>query len=152
MRKALFGAALLLACFVSIRPAAAQDDEYRRQLTLMLEKSGALASADVIMDQLIPAMKQITIKEVPADFWDGFRVKWNRKTKEMLVEIYVPVYKKYLTLGDLKKIVAFYDSPVGKKLAAATPSMTAEGMQAGQQLGMQIAQEMIEEMQQLGYK
>lgn len=152
MKKMFFGAALLLALFVSVRPAAAQGDEYRQQLTKMLEKSGALASADVIMGQLIPAMKQITIKDVPADFWDGFRTKWNRKTKDKLVEIYVPIYKKYLTLDDLKKIVAFYESPVGKKLAAATPSMTGEAMQAGQQLGMEIAREMVQEMEQLGYK
>lgn len=152
MKKMLFGAALVLALFVFAAPAAAQDDEYRQQLTKMLDKSGALASADVIMDQLIPAMKQITAKEVPADFWDSFRAKWNRKTKDKLVEIYVPIYKKYLTLADLKQIVAFYESPVGKKLAAATPSMTSEGMQAGQQLGMEIAQEMMQEMQQLGYE
>ena len=152
MKKMLFGAAFVLALFVFAAPAAAQDGEYRQQLTKMLDKSGALASADVIMDQLIPAMKQITAKEVPADFWDSFRAKWNRKTKDKLVEIYVPIYKKYLTLADLKQIVAFYESPVGKKLAAATPSMTSEGMQAGQQLGMEIAQEMMQEMQQLGYK
>ena len=140
MKKMLFEAALVLALFVFAAPAAAQDGEYRQQLTKMLDKSGALASADVIMDQLIPAMKQLTAKEVPADFWDSFRAKWNRKTKDKLVEIYV------------KQIVAFYESPVGKKLAAATPSMTSEGMQAGQQLGMEIAQEMMQEMQQLGYK
>ncbi len=152
MKKMLFEAALVLALFVFAAPAAAQDGEYRQQLTKMLDKSGALASADVIMDQLIPAMKQLTAKEVPADFWDSFRGKWNRKTKDKLVEIYVPIYKKHLTLADLKQIVAFYESPVGKKLAAATPSMTSEGMQAGQQLGMKIAQEMMQEMQQLGYK
>lgn len=152
MKKMLFGAALVLALFGFAAPAAAQDGEYRQQLTKMLDKSGALASADVIMDQLIPAMKQLTAKEVPADFWDSFRAKWNRKTKDKLVEIYVPIYKKHLTLTDLKQIVAFYESPVGKKLAAATPSMTSEGMQAGQQLGMEIAQEMMQEMQQLGYK
>lgn len=152
MQKMFFGAALVLALFVFAVPAAAQDGEYRQQLTKMLDKSGALASADVIMDQLIPAMKQLTAKEIPADFWDSFRAKWNRKTKDKLVEIYVPIYKKHLTLADLKQIVAFYESPVGKKLAAATPSMTSEGMQAGQQLGMEIAREMMQEMQQLGYK
>ena len=52
----------------------------------------------------------------------------------------------------IKQIVAFYESPVRKKLAAATSSMTSEAMQAGQQLGMEIAREMMQEMQQLGYK
>lgn len=148
----LFGAALLLALFAAAVPAAAQEDAYHRELKKMLEKSGALASADVIMTQLIPMMKQITIKDTPADFWDAFQAKWNGKTRDKLVGIYVPIYRKYLTLDDLKQIVAFYESPVGRKLAAATPAMTNEGMQAGQQLGMEIAQEMMQEIQELGYK
>lgn len=52
-----------------------------------------------------------------------------------LVKVYVPIYQKHLTLDDLKKIVAFYESPVGKKLGAVTPAITMEGMTAGQQLG-----------------
>lgn len=31
-----------------------------------------------------------------------------------LVKVYVPIYQKHLTLDDLKKIVAFYRSPVGR--------------------------------------
>lgn len=151
MKKMLIGAALLLALLFAVNPAAAQGDEYHRELMKLLDKSGALASADVMMTQLIPAMKQMTIKEVPADFWDSFQTKWNGKTRDKLVEIYVPIYRKHLTLADLKQIVAFYDSPVGRKLAAATPAMTNEGMQAGQQLGMKIAQEMMKEMKELGY-
>lgn len=143
---------MLLALLVAVNPVAAQNDAYHRELKKMLEKSGALASADVIMAQLIPMMKQITIKDTPADFWDAFQAKWNGKTRDKLVGIYAPIYQRYLTLADLKQIVAFYESPVGRKLAAATPAMTNEGMQAGQQLGMEIAQEMIKEMQELGYK
>lgn len=151
MKKLLLGAVLLLALVAAVSPAAAQDDAYRGQLKALLEKSGALASADVIMAQLIPAMKQMTIKEVPADFWDAFQTKWNGKTRDKLVEIYVPIYRKHLTLADLKQIVAFYDSPVGRKLAAATPAITNDAMQAGQQLGMEIAREMMQEMKELGY-
>ena len=57
---------------------------------------------------------------------------------------------KYLTLDDLKKIVAFYESPVGKKLGASTPAMMAEGMQIGQKLGMEIATELQQELQAQG--
>jgi len=50
----------------------------------------------------------------------------------------------------LKKIVAFYESPVGKKLGASTPAMMAEGMQIGQKLGMEIATELQQELQAQG--
>ena len=150
MQKILFGAALLLAFVVSVHPAVAQDDEYRQQLMLMMEKSGSLDRADVIMKQLIPMLKQTS--QAPAEFWDAFQTKWDQQIKQKLVDIYVPIYKKYLTLADLKTILAFYESPVGQKLAAVTPAMTQEGMQSGQKLGMEVATEMIQEMQQLGYR
>lgn len=46
-----------------------------------------------------------------------------------------PIYQKHLTLKD---IIAFNDSPVGRKPATATPLITKESMQAEQQLGMEI--------------
>ena len=54
-------------------------------------------------------------------------------------------------LSDLKKITAFYESPVGKKLAESTPVMTAEAMEAGQQIGMGIAKEIMANLKEKGY-
>ena len=127
MKKLFFVAAFAVALVVLAAPVSAQENEYRRALAQLMERSGALASADVILDQLIPAVKQMTSGEVPAE----------------------PIYRKYLTLSDLRQIVAFYETPVGRKLAASTPAITSEGMQSGQQLGMEIAREMMEELQQL---
>ena len=51
----------------------------------------------------------------------------------------------------MKKITAFYESPVGKKLAESTPVMTAEAMEAGQQIGMGIAKEIMANLKEKGY-
>jgi hypothetical protein len=40
----------------------------------------------------------------------------------------VPVYQNHLSESDLSAIVAFYSSPVGKKILREMPAMTAEGM------------------------
>lgn len=152
MKKLFLGVAFVVASVVIAAPVSAQENAYRQELMRYMEKSGALAVTDQIMDQLIPSIQQITSQDVPAEFWKGFRAKWNEKARTALVDIYEPIYRKYLTLSDLQQIVAFYDSPVGRKLAAATPAITRDGMQAGQQLGMEIAQEMIQEMQVLGYQ
>jgi hypothetical protein len=61
------------------------------------------------------------------------------------------VYIQKLTISDLKKITAFYESPVGKKLAESTPVMTAEAMEAGQQIGMGIAKEIMANLKEKGY-
>lgn len=58
-----------------------------------------------------------------------------------MVEMCVPIYRKYLTLDDLKAIIAFYDSPVGTKLGKSMPFITQESMQVGQQIGLEIAKD-----------
>lgn len=140
--------ALLCAGATSV---SAQEDVYKEALGKMLKLSGALSVSETMMPQLISIMKQ-SVPNVPESYWDSFSKKWEQKAGSKLVELYVPIYKKYLSLEDLKKIVEFYESPVGKKLATATPAMTAEGMQLGQKFGMEIVEEMKKDLEGQGYK
>lgn len=152
MRKGLL---LLVVCTtllcVGATSVSAQEDVYKEALGKMLKLSGALSASETMMPQLISIMKQ-SVPNVPESYWDSFSKKWEQKAGSKLVELYVPIYKKYLSLEDLKKIVEFYESPVGKKLATATPAMTAEGMQLGQKFGMEIVEEMKKDLEGQGYK
>jgi hypothetical protein len=56
-----------------------------------------------------------------------------------------------LSEADLKEIIKFYESSVGKKLAQKTPVITQESMQAGQQWGQVIAGKVMKKMQEKGY-
>ena len=60
-------------------------------------------------------------------------------------------YKKYLTLDDLKEIIKFYETPVGKKLSEMNPKATAEILPIAQQIGMQTMQELMQKAQEKGY-
>ena len=144
MKKGLVLVVMCVAMLFAAAPSAsaqAPSDEYKATLEKMLELSGSMASAKAMVPQMISMLKQQS--SASASFWDGFQKKWE-------AELYAPVYQKYLTLDDLKKIVAFYESPVGKKLGASTPAMMAEGMQIGQKLGMEIATELQQELQAQG--
>jgi hypothetical protein len=55
-----------------------------------------------------------------------------------LVEVLTPVYRKHLTLEDLQALIAFYESPVGKKYAQVGPSILNESMEAGQEWGSSL--------------
>ena len=144
MKKGLVLVVMCVAMLFAAAPSAsaqAPSDEYKATLEKMLELSGSMASAKAMLKQQSSAS---------VSFWDGFQKKWEGKFGSKLAELYAPVYQKYLTLDDLKKIVAFYESPVGKKLGASTPAMMAEGMQIGQKLGMEIATELQQELQAQG--
>ncbi len=154
MKRSLFlvGVSIMMlfaTTFVSAQNVA--NNAYKEELTKMMKVSGALTASENMVPQIIQMMKQ-SAPNVEDSFWDSFATKWKTKAVNKMVELYVPIYQKYLTLDDLKKIVAFYNTPVGKKLAEATPKMTMEGMQLGQQLGMEIAGEIQKELQARGYK
>lgn len=47
----------------------------------------------------------------------------------------VPVYSRYLQIEDLKGLIKFYDSPLGKKYSKYTPFLTQQSMEVGQKWG-----------------
>ena len=47
-----------------------------------------------------------------------------------LIDVIIPVYQKHLTHADMQGILAFYNSPPGKKYLKEQPAMQAESMQA----------------------
>ena len=47
------------------------------------------------------------------------------------------IYDQYLSAEDVKGIIKFYESPVGKKLTNVLPQMTRESIEAGEQYGIE---------------
>lgn len=52
----------------------------------------------------------------------------------------VEVWASSFTVEDLKGLIDFYSTPLGKRLIATLPAITQQGMQAGQTWGRQIYQ------------
>ena len=149
MRKGLFLVAvsmiMLFATATSVYAQSDNNNEYRATLEKMMNLSGALEVSKTMVPQMVSMMKQASPGTADA-FWDDFAAKWKTKFADRMVELYVPIYQKYLTIDDLKDLIAFYETPIGKKLAEATPKMTVEGMQLGQKIGMEMATELQNEL------
>ena len=54
---------------------------------------------------------------------------------ESFLPFIYPVYHKYLTLEEIKGLVRFYKTPLGRKTISVMPRMTQECMKAGQVWG-----------------
>ena len=129
MKKSLLSVALcVMTLLIGISPVSAQgqNKEYQETLHKMLLLSGGLATVDTMVPQIIGMMKQQS-PSVSEATWNAVMEKAKQFFSDNLVKVYVPIYQKHLTLDDLKKIVAFYESPVGKKLGAAKPTLTIGG-------------------------
>ena len=148
MKKRLaIGVLILISSFFTCIPnATAQntDNAYKQALKELMLTSGGLQSADLLIPQLIGISKS-NFPTVPDSFWETLEKKMKGKFIDRMIEGYIPIYQKYLTLDDLKQLIEFYQKPIGKKFAQVVPYITAEGVQMGQKLRMEMAKEIEEE-------
>jgi hypothetical protein len=96
---------------------------------------------------MIPQFQEV-FPDIPNTFWKKFMEKIN--TDELL-NACIPIYNKYYTHDEVKQLIAFYETPIGKKLVEVNSLMAQETAQIGQQYGERIGQEIIIELINEGY-
>jgi hypothetical protein len=119
-------------------PARAQnapDPAKQADILKLMKLTGAGNLGLQAMDQMINSMKG-AMANVPEKFWTEFR---KEVSADELVNLIIPVYDKHLSHAEIKELIRFYETPVGKKMIAVMPAITQESMQVGQQWGMGIA-------------
>ncbi|SFU57372.1 hypothetical protein SAMN05216480_1085 [Pustulibacterium marinum] len=142
MRK-LFLTIMLFVGVVSI--SHAQEDSYAKTLKTLFDLNGSKESYVAVLDQVAQMYKAQSPSNSEAV--DEFINEMKSTSIDDLVQMLVPVYKKQLTEDDLKALIKFYQTPIGKKYAEATPAITSESMQVGQQWGMQLVQKLQQKLQ-----
>lgn len=153
MKKILFVLVFVLGVSVVTMAQTVQNQpskEYVAELKKMIVSSGSDATFKVMIPQMFAMMKQ-QLPNVPAEFWTETEKEMMKTLVDDLVEMLAPIYQKHLTLKDLQEIVKFYESPVGKKMAAAQPAIVSDSMKVGQQWGMNIAMKVQEALKAKGY-
>ena len=140
---------LLLALLTTL--SFSQDNNtYKASLTKLLKVSGSEAAYKGVLVQMTTLFKQQQ-HSVPAEFWDEFITEANTNSIDQLVNLILPIYQKHLTEKDLLGVIAFYETPVGKKYAEKTPLLTQESMVAGQEWGKQLGQKVVDRLKAKGY-
>lgn len=129
-------------------PAAKEMSEKEKDIRKLLDMTGAGQLGKQLMDQMLAQFKQ-AMPRVPEKFWDEVA---KETSVEQLVEMVVPVYDGNFEHEDIKGLIAFYESPLGKKLIAAQPQIMKESMAAGQKWGMEVAARIVKRLQAEGYR
>lgn len=145
----------LIVTFTLILAAATlsfgQDNSvYKNTLQEMMNISGATESYKVVIVQTFKMLKEQK-SEVPAEVWTQFEKSFLEASQEELLEILLPIYQKHISLPDMKAIIAFYQSPAGKRFSEKTPLIMQESMQAGQQWGLRLADQFNKKLKEKGY-
>lgn len=133
--KKIFLTFILLVGISTANCALAQNaDDYKTELKSFLVNSGADASFTAVLDQFYNMMGAGVDKAK----LEAAKESIYQKSYEELINLMVPVYQKSIPIEDLKEINKFYQTPVGKRIAAAQPIILNESMQVGQTWAMRV--------------
>jgi hypothetical protein len=119
----------------------------KQDIVKLLDITNTKSQASQMFDLMLPELRQLA-PQAPDAFWTLFRSKMNI---DSFVDLFIPLYDRYFSHDDIKELIRFYESPVGKKMLEVTPIITQESFGIGQEWGQRIGQEVLNELIKGGY-
>jgi hypothetical protein len=116
--------------------ASAPDPEKVRLIRQLITTAHLTDQALQVIEQALPAQRAANPR-VPAAFWDRF-LEQARARRGELEEGYIALYDRNFTTAELRGLLAFYESPIGKRFVEVQPVLMREGMAMGQEWGTRI--------------
>ncbi len=128
----------ILAVVVAVQFGTAQNDTFKQDAIKVIEKSGAGAQFGMVLDQIKTMVPEDKHEELTKDF---------NATLPSLYSKIAEVYMEEFSHDDIKKILSFYESEVGKKLGSKQGDLMEKAMVAGEQWGMDLQMIMMKYME-----
>jgi hypothetical protein len=133
---ALLGGATLLR-------AQEKDDAAReKKVRKLLQVSGELTVAKQACDQALKGQKNNP--NLPPGYIKKFKELAN---EEFFADVFTPVYMNHFDENDVDAMIAFYETPVGKKLVKERPALQKEAMEAGASAGAKLGLKVVQELE-----
>lgn len=140
MKKSLL---ILSFCVLSLS-ANAQSTSKSKKINQLLELTGSGKMGIQVINQMINSFKT-SHSSIKDEFWEDFKKEIKA---EDITNMIIPIYDKYYTESDIDQIIAFYNSPVGKKMIATMPQIMQESMAVGQVFGKKIGDKLIAKLKE----
>lgn len=110
----------------------------------LLNEVHAVDLAVTAMETSLPAQRAANPR-IPAVFWDRFAAL-ARSRASQLEDVLLVVYDRHFTTDELRQLLSFYRSPIGRKMLDAQPAILRESMAAGQLWGQKVGAEVAEQL------
>jgi len=125
MKKVLLSIAFVLIAQMSM----AQEDNLKADVLKLISISGADAQMKVIKPQIL--------NMIPAGNKENFSKEFDASLPSMYDKI-AKIYMEIYTPEDIKGMIAFYESPVGKKMNEKAGELGQKSLLAGQEWGQEL--------------
>lgn len=119
-----------MTCVLSV--SAQSNDAYSTAVKKLMEITEVKSGLETTLSEMYaPMAPQMGISEAKARELGVFMA--NEMYSDM-IELYVPIYKKYFTLAEIEELCELYTTPIGKKAAKLQSTIAAEAMQQAESL------------------
>ncbi len=119
-----------------------QDTQKTEAIRTLLRANKAGELGAQMMTQMIETFRT-TVPDVPQEFWDQLQLELN---PDELTDLIVPIYDRHFTQEDINQLIAFHESPIGKKFVELTPTIFKESQEAGQKWAEAMLMRVMEKM------
>jgi uncharacterized protein len=138
----------------SAQPAAKPkiDPAKEANIRKLLDITGARGLAVQSMDAMMKSIKPLLANSLPPGDYrekviDLFVEKFRAKAdSQQIVDLVVPIYDKHLSDEEIKGLIAFYQTPLGKKALSVLPEIALESRQAGEEWGKALGGDCMREV------
>ena len=125
------------------------NEEKKRDIERYIEVSNQKDQFIQLMDMMFEQYIDM-LDIVPPEAWEAIRGSISSETDE-IIDLLVPVVDKYFTHDDIRELIKFYESPIGKKLNDVTPQMMPELYEIGSNWGESLAEDILNKLIELGF-
>lgn len=145
---------LIIAMFLLVSSQVVAQEDGLEKGTLeddireLLITSNAVKLGDQMLDQIFDAYES-SVPDVPPEVWK--KVRSEMRASEF-IEFIIPIYAKHFNRKDIKGIMSFYKSPVGRKLIDSQGEIMKESMAVGMAWGQEVSKRIASDLNMKGYK
>jgi hypothetical protein len=134
---------LLIACSA---PSSGDDltPEKRADIERLLEMTGALAigqqMSSAVVEQMIGFLRKAR-PDIPERVLEVLPAEVDAVISEnvgAIKDLTIPLYHKYFTGEEIKGMIQFYSTPLGRKTVQTMPQLMNESFEVGQQWGKSL--------------
>lgn len=132
--------------------ASVMTKALERDIRRLLEVSNVIERNLNSIDPLFENYKR-SLPSVPKDVWEDLKREFKAEfNADVIAEMYVPIYARHFTPEEVKKMLAFYESPVGRKMITEMPLVEADAYIAGFERGRTLQKKVWDKLRARGFQ
>jgi hypothetical protein len=128
----------IAGAFFFIAHFAIAQDAFKADVLKVIQQSGAAAPMQMAKEQVM--------ENIPLTKREAFSKEFDATLPALYEEI-AKIYMEVYTHEDVKQMLKFYESPIGKKMSSSLGEITKKSTVAGQEWGTGLQSIMMKYMQ-----